>query len=190
MRRRKTDLPARVNGNLPFEFDDVALTSYAGLELFARYLRRIGFNQLVRHAFAGTPAWGDVGVVAMVRVVIGLIVVGGRRLRHLTYVADDPVFQRFGGVRLVPTARTLSRWLTRFTMPTVRHLVVVKFDGWPLLQRQARCAILGTCKSGQAHQDPCQTPTNQHSRRSSTSSVRQKAPRKTPSLCFWAEGAA
>ena len=122
MRRRKTDLPARVNGNLPFEFDDVALTSYAGLELFARYLRRIGFNQLVRHAFAGTPAWGDFGVVAMVRVVIGLIVVGGRRLRHLTYVADDPVFQRFGGVRLVPTARTLSRWLTRFTMPTVRHL--------------------------------------------------------------------
>ena len=89
MRRRKTDLPARVNGNLPFEFDDVALTSYAGLELFARYLRRIGFNQLVRHAFAGTPAWGDFGVVAMVRVVIGLIVVGGRRLRHLTYVADD-----------------------------------------------------------------------------------------------------
>ena len=122
MSRRKTDLPARVNGNLPFEFDDVALTSYAGLELFARYLRRIGFNQLVRHAFAGTPAWGDFGVVAMVRVVIGLIVVGGRRLRHLTYVADDPVFQRFWGVRLVPTARTLSRWLTRFTMPTVRHL--------------------------------------------------------------------
>ena len=104
MRRRKTDLSARVNGNLPFEFDDVALTSYAGLELFARYLRRIGFYQLVRHALAGTPAWGDFGVVAMVRVVIGLIVVGGRRLRHLTCVADDPVFQRFGGVRLVPTA--------------------------------------------------------------------------------------
>ena len=67
-------------------------------------MRRIGFYQLVRHALAGTPAWGDFGVVAMVRVVIGLIVVGGRRLRHLTCVADDPVFQRFGGVRLVPTA--------------------------------------------------------------------------------------
>ena len=39
MRRRKTDLAARVNGNLAFEFDDITLTSYAGLELFAQYLR-------------------------------------------------------------------------------------------------------------------------------------------------------
>ena len=81
VRRRKADLAARVNGNLPLEFDDVVLTSYAGLELFARYLRRIDFNRVVRHAFADLPAWGDFGVVAMVRVVIGLVVVGGRRLR-------------------------------------------------------------------------------------------------------------
>ena len=33
MRRRKSDLHARVNRNLPLEFDDVRLTSYAGLEL-------------------------------------------------------------------------------------------------------------------------------------------------------------
>ena len=59
--------------------------------------------------------------------------------------------------------------------------VVVKFDGWPLLRRPARCAILGTCKSGQAHQDPSQTPTNQHSLRSSMLSVRPRAPRRTPS---------
>ena len=78
---------ARVNENLPLEFDDVALTSYAGLELFARYLRHVHFNRLVRHAFAGGAAWGDFGVVAMVRIVIGLLVVGGRRLRHLGYVA-------------------------------------------------------------------------------------------------------
>ncbi len=37
---------ARVNGDLQLEFGDVALTSYAGLELFARYLRRTGFNTM------------------------------------------------------------------------------------------------------------------------------------------------
>ena len=58
----------------------------------------------------------------MVCVVIGLLIVGGRRVRHLGYVADDPVFVRFGGVRVMPTARTLSRWLTRFRMTTVHHL--------------------------------------------------------------------
>jgi hypothetical protein len=53
------------------EFADVALTSYAGLALFGRYLRATGFNAVVRTAFAGTPTWGDFGAVAMVRVLIG-----------------------------------------------------------------------------------------------------------------------
>jgi hypothetical protein len=115
-------LPARVNGDLPLEFSDVALTSYAGLELFGRYLRRTGFNALVREVFRGNAGWGDYGVVAMVRLLVGLLVVGGRRLRHVAYVADDPVFRRFTGLRCLPTARTVSRWLKQFTMATVGRL--------------------------------------------------------------------
>ncbi|MBI1873912.1 MAG: IS1380 family transposase [Acidobacteria bacterium] len=122
MRQRKLDLHARVNGDLALDFGDVALTSYAGLELFARYLRRTRFNTLVRDACAGTVTWGDYGVVAMVRLLIGLLIVGGRRLRHLGYVQDDPLFRRFAGVRVVPTARTLGRWLKHFTMSTVGRL--------------------------------------------------------------------
>lgn len=76
------------------------------LELFIRYLRAAQFNKLVREAFAGT-AWTDFGVVAMVRLLIGLLVVGGRRLRHLVYVQHDPLFQRFCGLRKLPTARGL-----------------------------------------------------------------------------------
>ena len=53
MRRRNTDLHARVNRNLRLEFTEAKLTSYAGLELFDRYLRRIGFSDLVRTAFSG-----------------------------------------------------------------------------------------------------------------------------------------
>ena len=119
MRRRKSDLHARVNRNLPLEFDDVRLTSYAGLELLECYLRTRRFNQLVREAFADLPRGGDFGVVVMVQVFVGLVIVGGRRLRHLASVAADPIFQRFGNVRVVPTARTLSRWLRHFTMRTV-----------------------------------------------------------------------
>ena len=63
--------------NLPLEFDDVRLTSYAGLELLERYLRTRRFNQLVREAFADLPRWGDFGVVVMVRVFVGLVIVGG-----------------------------------------------------------------------------------------------------------------
>ena len=122
MRRRKADLRARVNGDLQLDFADVALTSYAGLELFGRYLRATGFNAVVRDAFAGTARWGDFGAVAMVRLVIGLLVVGGRRLRHVAFVQDDPLFRRFCEVHVLPTARTVSRWLTAFTMASVDRL--------------------------------------------------------------------
>ena len=125
MRQRKPDVRARVNGDLQLEFTDVALTSYAGLELFARYLRRTGFNTMVREAFAGTTRWGDYGVVAMIRLLVGLVIIGGRRLRHLAYVQDDPLFRRFAGLRRIPTARTVSRWLKHFTMTSVDRLQVL-----------------------------------------------------------------
>ena len=125
VRRSRTDLRARVNGDVQLEFTDVALTSHAGLELFGRYLRATGFNATVRHAVAGMPAWGDFGAVAMVRVLMGLLLVGGRRLRHLAFVQNDPLFQRFGEVQVVPTARTVSRWLQGFTMTTVARLQAI-----------------------------------------------------------------
>jgi DDE family transposase len=103
----------------------VALTSYAGLELFGQYLRATGFNATVRAACAGTAGWSDFGAVAMVRLLIGLLVVGGRRLRHLAFVQDDPLFQRFCEVHVVPTARTVSRWLQGFTMTTVAALQAI-----------------------------------------------------------------
>jgi hypothetical protein len=118
-------LYARVNGNLQLEFADVALTSYAGLELFGRYLRATGFNAVVRDAFAGAPSWGDFGAVAMVRLMVGMLVVGGRRLRHLAYLQDDPLFRRFCHVRVVPTARTVSRWLSAFTLTTLTRLQTI-----------------------------------------------------------------
>lgn len=125
MRRRRTDLRARVNGDLQLEFANSALTSYAGLALFGQYLRATRFNATVRAACAGTAGWGDYGAIVMVRLVMGLLIVGGRRLRHLAYLQDDPLFQRFCHVQVVPTARTLSRWLQGFTMTTVAALQAI-----------------------------------------------------------------
>jgi hypothetical protein len=125
MRIRKTDLRARVKGNLALDFDEVKLTSYAGVELFDRYLRTMRFNDRIRTAFQGAGLGGDFGIVAMVRLLVALLVVGGRRLDHVSYVTDDPVFLRFCRVQLLPTARTVSRWLRQFTMKTVERLQVL-----------------------------------------------------------------
>lgn len=51
-----------------------------------------------------------------------MLVVGGRRLEHLAYIANDPLIQRFCQLRVLPAARTVSRWLKQFTMKTVERL--------------------------------------------------------------------
>ena len=108
----------------------------------------------------------------------------GLSLRSLDQVMPVLVAGTGGSAR-EPFFSADGEWIGFYADGQLRKVatsgVVVKFDGWPLLRRPARCAILGTCKSGQAHQDPSQTPTNQHSLRSSMLSVRPRAPRRTPS---------
>jgi hypothetical protein len=44
----------------------------------------------------------------MIRLLVGLLIIRGRRLRHLAYVQDDPLFRPFAGLRRIPTARTMT----------------------------------------------------------------------------------
>ena len=51
----------------------------------------------------------------LVRVLLGLLVVGGRRLHHLNFLKGDVLLQRFCGLRDLPTDRSVSTFLRRFT---------------------------------------------------------------------------
>ena len=55
----------------------------------------------------------------MVLVILALIISGGKRLRHLLFVDDDPIVPRFCGLKRMPTPRTVGRWLAEFR---ARHL--------------------------------------------------------------------
>jgi len=120
VRWKRADLRARVNGNLGLRFEREGLTSYAGLELVRRYFGRLGLISLLRRELGQALPASDFGVVAMVMVLLALTISGGRRLRHLLYVADDPVVLRLCGLRKLPTPRTMGRWLAEFR---ARHLV-------------------------------------------------------------------
>ena len=87
-----------------------------------RFLRAMKFNALVRRHLEGLSGRGDFGPVAMVRVLLGFLVVGGRRLEHVSYVQGDPLMHRFAGLAHLPTARTLSRWLKNFKATWVEAL--------------------------------------------------------------------
>ena len=109
MRYRKASLNAPVKGNLRVEFTESGLTSYTDLELLIRYFRSIGLNAMIRRHFGADSLSGDYGVVPMMRLVLGLLVVGGRRLRHVEFVRGDELFHRFCGLTTLPSRRTLSR---------------------------------------------------------------------------------
>ncbi len=134
MRIGKREFEARIKGNLQLEFGSEQLTSHAGLELVRRLLKGLGFFRELREAAARTGVGGDVSFGKVVLIVVGMLVVGAKRLRHLAYLRDDPVFLRFAGLSRAPTDRSLSRALQR-----------MGFRTWPELDRLstlvARAAI-------------------------------------------------
>lgn len=122
MRLTVSALRRVVKRDLPVVFGTEQLTSYAGLELVSRYLRRIDLNGRLRRVLAPFGVGSDYGAFRLVLVVIGLVMVGGRRIEHLRYLARDPLFARFCGLRRLPTDRSVVNWLKRFTMSGVRAL--------------------------------------------------------------------
>jgi len=122
VRQRKADLRRRVNGKLRIEFKETGLTSYAGLELFLRYFQRIQLNRSLRRHLSSPALMGDFGMVPMIRLLLGLLFVGGRRLWHVGFIRGDPLIHRFCSVAQLPSGQTISRWLQRFTEPLVEQL--------------------------------------------------------------------
>jgi hypothetical protein len=112
---RKRSIRGRVKGDLPIEFTDEGLTAYAGLELFRRFLERSGFVAKLEAVFADRCFDRDYGSLRMALATIGLLLVGGSRLRHVEVMARDPLFLRFARLLRVPHERTLSRWLKQTT---------------------------------------------------------------------------
>jgi hypothetical protein len=128
MRLTVSSLRRVFNRDLRIEFGSEKLTSYAGLEMIGRFLRRLEFARRVRRAFASEALGGDYGTRRLALVVIGLILVGGRRLEHLQYVANDPLFGRFCGLARIPSARTVVNWLKSFTRRSIAALARLNSD--------------------------------------------------------------
>src|SRR5262245_18493563 len=115
-----------VKQDLPSAFVSQQLTSYGGLELVRRYLRRIDLARRLHAACAAVG--GDYGGAGLALLLLARPYVGARRLEHLQYLVGDPRVRRFTGLARVPTARTMSNWLRRFTQETLRPLVRLNQD--------------------------------------------------------------
>ena len=123
MRLKNHEIHDRINGNLKIEFAEQQVSSYSGLELFKRYFRIIRLNDQIRQAFKAHDFRGDYGVAQYILVFIALWLTGGRRLRHVEFLADDPLVKRLCNLKTLPSDRSLSRWLGQFTHDSLQALV-------------------------------------------------------------------
>src|SRR5712692_3024836 len=126
MRLSVASLRRVVKGDVRIEFVRQDLTSYGGLELLRRYVRRMGLTDRLRAV--GTSFGGDYGVARLSLLILALFYVGARRLEHLRYLAGDPLLARFCGLARVPTARTVVNWLKQFTQATLAPLIQLNHE--------------------------------------------------------------
>src|SRR5271169_3641477 len=128
MRLKVAGLRRVVKRDFGIEFGGEQLTSYGGLELVRRYFQSIGLNRRIRHGFRAHNLGGDYGCVHLVLLIIGLLFVGGRRLKQLRYVAHDPLFARLCGLARIPADRTVVKWLKEFTQGSLAALVRINSE--------------------------------------------------------------
>lgn len=118
----KRGFEARIKGDLHVDFSGERLTSYAGLELVRRFLSRLDFFGQLRRAARIAHVGGDFSFGKVVLTVLAMLLAGAKRLRHVEFLQDDPLFLRFAGLSRAPTARSLSRALKRMTFRTWSEL--------------------------------------------------------------------
>jgi hypothetical protein len=122
VRTSRSRIRARVKSDLPITFSDERISAHGGLELLRHYLAAIDLPGRLRALFRDTALDRDFGAVRMAMLLIGLLVIGGLRVTHLAFVGTDPILLRFAGLHLVPTDRTVVRWLKTFTPPLLERL--------------------------------------------------------------------
>src|SRR5437773_11260146 len=94
-----------VKRDLPIEFVPQQLTSYGGLELLHRYVRRRGLYPRLRRACADLG--GDYGGARLSLLLLALFYGGARRGGHLQHLFGAPLVHRVTGLGPLATVRPL-----------------------------------------------------------------------------------
>ena len=74
-----------------------------------------GFLQKLKDVFSIREFDTDYGSYRMALSLMAMLLVGGSRLRHLQFLAHDPLVLRFSQLTRLPDIRTISRWLGSLT---------------------------------------------------------------------------
>ena len=122
MRLRKPDLRRPVKADLQLRFTGRGLTSFGGLELVRRYFAQLDLKGMIRRHLAGDTPRTDYGIVQVTLLLLTMLIVGGRRVRHVLHLRNDPLVERLCGLKRLPVPSSLGRWLNQFRARHVARL--------------------------------------------------------------------
>ena len=91
MRPRNGSIRARVTGDLPIVFTDEPLSAYGGIERFRRFVDRSSFSDRLQKVFPIRQFDGDCGWFHAALALMGMLLLGGTRLRHRRNLERDPL---------------------------------------------------------------------------------------------------
>jgi len=87
-----------------------------------RFFQQCGLFRRVRESLERWIPRSDYGASRLVILVIAMLISGGRRVRHLLHLRNDPVVARTCGLQALPTPRSVGRWLGSFDHAGVEAL--------------------------------------------------------------------
>ena len=95
------------------QFEDHALTSFAGLVVFQGLFARLGLKERLGRCFSHLGGGSIFGYPVIVLSLVVHLLLGFRRLRECESYEDDPMIKRLLGLSRLPDVATLSRTLAQ-----------------------------------------------------------------------------
>lgn len=148
MKHAKSSIHRKFHSLPKLCFEEVYLTSFAGLILYHQLFKRIDLKRQLRKCFQHLPGSPTYGAPVIFLQLIIHVLLGLRQLRHQEYYQDDPMVKRVLGLTQLPGVSTVTRSLAsldansisnlhnllrQFVVSRLRHLaldsITLDFDG-------------------------------------------------------------
>jgi len=125
MKHRKSSSHRKFHSLPKLRFDEITLTSFAGLLLYYQLFKRIALKQHLRNCFRHLPGKPTFGAAVILLQLIIHVLLGYRQLRHQAYYQNDytgkrePHIGEPGCQQHYPSAHVATRDGSRATTPPV-----------------------------------------------------------------------
>ena len=126
---------------LQIEYTTKPVSGWGGLVALVRYVDRLGLRALLRQALPdGRTSPNQIPAVEIVLAFFAAVLTGATRFAHVERLRADPVVHAILGVARLPSAMTVTRYLSGFVRSQVEHLAKIL---WSFTLAQLRPVPLG-----------------------------------------------